>query len=176
MGHAVSLTLDKDMADPNEKGRGWPQAGAWVLTVEWSVVLGWLQCLAPLGSGPLWSDLSSYSLPGPQKAETIVTSLSTPEQLLHIVLHKYLSIFFPLVQFNSKGPLSPFFLFSWSVHFQVEINQWNAKTSLSIWVKAEQRWLSGLERQGPFIWGFLRLWLYTVTWLFSTDGEVFSFY
>ena len=39
-------------------------------------------------------------------------SLALPEQFLHIVLSKYLSMFFPLVQFNSKGPSPPFFLSS----------------------------------------------------------------
>lgn len=63
-----------------------------------------MHCLEPLRSGPPCSAFSGCSVPRPQKAETAVTPLSFPEQLLHVVLRKYLSMFSPLVQFNSKGP------------------------------------------------------------------------
>lgn len=100
----VSL-YPSQLAYPIEKGRGWPQAGTWVLTVESSVVpAGWLESL---GSETCLVCFERLFYPRTTEGWA---SLSLPEQFLHIVLSNYLSMFFLLLQFNSKGPFPPIFL------------------------------------------------------------------
>lgn len=58
----------------------------------------------------IWTCLVSFERLFHPRTKEGWASLALPEQFLHIVLSKYLSMFFPLVQFNSKGPFPRIFL------------------------------------------------------------------
>lgn len=109
-GHAVSLLWTRTWLTQLRRVEGDPklEPGCWL----WSDLLFWGDCTAWSHwglelSGLIWAAILSQDL---QKAETI-DHLCLPQSSFCILFFvSYLSMFFPLVQFNSRAP-SPIFSF-----------------------------------------------------------------